>query len=83
MYGPHIKEGKRKRQAMLCDCIDDHSRVLVGAFWSFSESAASLERMLKSAITRFGLPEILYVDYTEKKQMPKFKRLPCLHKKIA
>ncbi len=62
MYGPYVQEGKRKRQAMLCDCIDDHSRVIVGALWSFSENAATLERLLKLAISRFGLPSILYVD---------------------
>lgn len=62
MHGPQMSEGKRKRTAILCDCIDDHSRVIVGARWSFTENTVSLELMLKSAISRFGVPQVLYVD---------------------
>jgi transposase InsO family protein len=62
MFGPYLPEGRRKRQAVLCDCIDDHSRVIVGARWSFSENTLALELMLKSAISRYGLPKVLYVD---------------------
>lgn len=62
MYGPQVSEGRRKRTAILCDCIDDHSRVIVGARWSFSENTVALELMLKTAISRFGVPKVLYVD---------------------
>lgn len=62
MYGPQLSEGKRRRAAILCDCIDDHSRVIVGARWSFTENTVALELMLKSAISRYGLPRVLYVD---------------------
>ncbi len=62
MYGPYLRDGKKKRQAILCDCIDDHSRVIVGALWSFTENSLALECTLKTAISRFGLPEILYAD---------------------
>jgi transposase InsO family protein len=62
MHGPQVSEGKRKRAAILCDCIDDHSRVIVGSQWSFSENTVALELMLKSAINRFGVPQLLYVD---------------------
>lgn len=62
MHGPYLQAGKIKRKAILCDCIDDHSRMIVGSLWSFSESAATLECLLKSAVSRFGLPSVLYVD---------------------
>ncbi len=62
MHGPYLADGRRKRQAVLCDCIDDHSRVIVGARWSFFENTLALELMLKSAISRYGVPKLLYVD---------------------
>jgi transposase InsO family protein len=62
MYGPYIKDAKRKRQALLCDCIDDHSRMIVGSLWAFTENVVTLELVLKQAITRFGLPKVFYVD---------------------
>ncbi|MCI0446071.1 IS481 family transposase, partial [bacterium] len=34
----------------------------MGARWSFTENTVSLELMLKSAISRFGVPQVLYVD---------------------
>jgi transposase InsO family protein len=62
MYGPYLKDGKRKRQTYLCAVIDDHSRMIVGWLWSFNETSATLEMVLKEAIARFGLPSILYTD---------------------
>ncbi len=62
MYGPYLKDGKRKRGTYLCAVIDDHSRMIVGWLWSFSEGGATLEVVLKEAISRFGLPSLLYTD---------------------
>ncbi len=62
MYGPYLQDGKRKRETYLCAVIDDHSRMIVGWLWSFSEGGATLEIVLKEAITRFGLPSVLYTD---------------------
>jgi hypothetical protein len=83
MYGPYLKDGKRKRQTYLCAVIDDHSRMIVGWLWSFSETAATLEMVLKEAIARFGLPSILYTDYAEKKQMPNFQRSFSVYNEMA
>lgn len=58
MHGPLID----KKRTYLCCIIDDHSRVLVGYGWYFSESSLSLEQTLKKAMGRYGLPKVFYCD---------------------
>ena len=62
MHGPYILHEQRKRQVFLISAIDDCSRVIVGARFFFHENSVSLEIVLKEAISRFGLPKMLYCD---------------------
>lgn len=52
----------RTKQAYLFAFIDDYSRFIVGAQFFFEENRPRLEEVLKWAIIRHGLPEILHVD---------------------
>lgn len=54
-------DGKKQR-LLLCAIIDDHSRMIVGANWSKSESTEALEIALKQAVITYGLPKIFYCD---------------------
>jgi putative transposase len=58
MHGPLIN----KKKTYLCCIIDDHSRVITGYGWYYSESSISLEITIKSAILRYGLPKVVYCD---------------------
>jgi transposase InsO family protein len=58
MYGPYIN----KKRTFLCCILDDHSRLLTGYGWYFTEGSVSLEDSLKRAINRYGLPQIFYCD---------------------
>ena len=62
MHSIYIRDGKKKRQTFLCAIIDDHSRVIVGHFWSFDSAMPSLEETLKGAIMTYGLPSKFYSD---------------------
>lgn len=62
MHAPYIVEGKRKRKTYLCAIIDDCSRLIVGASFSFSESSISLCETLKDAILTYGLVKGFYCD---------------------
>lgn len=62
MHGPQVLDGKRKRKAILLLIIDDYSRYVVGAKFSFLENTGSLEEVFKEAILSFGVVERLYVD---------------------
>lgn len=58
MHGPVVN----KKKTYLCCIIDDHSRLITGYGWYYSESSLSLEITLKSAIARYGIPKVLYCD---------------------
>lgn len=52
----------RKRRAHLFCFIDDHSRLVPYAEFFWEEALPRLERVLKVAILRRGLPKAIYVD---------------------
>jgi putative transposase len=58
LHGPVL--GARK--TYLFAFIDDHSRVLVGYRWGFSEDTLRLEAALRFAMASRGIPESIYVD---------------------
>ncbi len=58
MHGPVVN----KKKTYLCCIIDDHSRLITGYGWYYSENSLSLEITLKSAISRYGVPKVLYCD---------------------
>ena len=64
LVGPWVPHPKvdRSVRAKLFLVVDDHSRLLVdGVFYAY-ENARSCQEMLRRAIVRRGLPEVLYCD---------------------
>jgi len=60
--GPYIKvEGKSKRLYLIM-IIDDASRLIVGYDFFFEDNAINMQKVLKSAIKKYGIPKQLYVD---------------------
>jgi transposase InsO family protein len=65
MVGPWLPDPAqpgKKRRAHLFAFIDDHSRLVPFGQFFFEEALPRLERVLKVAILRRGVPESLYVD---------------------
>ena len=62
MHGPKILTEERRRKAILCAIIDDHSRVVVGGRFSLSEEMADMLHTLSDAILTYGVPKRLYCD---------------------
>jgi len=65
LVGPYLPDsdrpGKYRRTALFC-FIDDHSRLIPYGEFFFEESLPRMERVLKIAILRRGIPRSLYVD---------------------
>jgi putative transposase len=65
MVGPWLPDpsvpGKKKRAHLFC-FLDDHSRLVPHAEFFWEEALPRLERVLKVAILKRGLPQALYVD---------------------
>ena len=60
--GPYIKvEGKAKRVYLIM-IIDDTSRLIMGYDFFFEDNAINMQKVLKSAIKKYGIPKQLYVD---------------------
>jgi transposase InsO family protein len=62
MEGPYLLVGKKKKKTYLCACIEDHSRLIVGAGWFFQENSIALASVLKKAFAIYGLPDSFYCD---------------------
>jgi putative transposase len=65
MVGPWLPDPSqpaKKRRAHLFCFIDDHSRLVPYAEFFFEEALPRMERVLKIAILRRGLPQAVYVD---------------------
>ena len=56
---PRVPGSKRAKLFLL---VDDYSRLLVHGRWVSEENTRAGQDVLRSAITRRGLPEVLYVD---------------------
>ena len=61
-YLPHITEDGKTRRVYCMMIIDDHSRMLVGGGLFYNDNAYNFQKVLKSAISRYGIPAKLYVD---------------------
>lgn len=59
MHGRFLIGG---RKPILFAFIDDHSRLICGARWAFSEDTVRLEAALRSGLQARGVPEVVYVD---------------------
>lgn len=62
MYSVYLKDGKRKRQTYLIVFLDDASRIITGAKFSFTQNFEALRKVIVSALNTRGLPSIIYVD---------------------
>lgn len=61
-YLPHITEDGKTRRVYAIMIIDDHSRLLVGGELFYNDNAANFQKVLKDAVSTYGLPSKLYVD---------------------
>lgn len=65
LVGPWLPDpalpGRKRRVHLFC-FIDDHSRLVPYAEFFFEEALPRMERVLKVALLRRGLPKVLYVD---------------------
>lgn len=50
------------RKPILFAFIDDHSRLICGAQWAFSEDTVRLEAALRAGLGSRGVPQVIYVD---------------------
>ena len=72
-----------KRKCYLFLWIDDFSRQLLFGKYYFDEKLPCMEDSFRYLLLRYGIPQRLYLDYPEKKQMPKFVGNSFVHKQIA
>ena len=61
-YLPHITEDGNTRRVYCIMIIDDHSRLLVGGQLFYNDNAYNFQKVLKDAISTYGIPDKLYVD---------------------
>jgi putative transposase len=62
MYGPYLKQGKKKKQTYLIAFIDDASRLVTSSKFHFQQNFLALRSVLKDAVARRGVPSMLYTD---------------------
>jgi putative transposase len=62
MFGPKIRDARQQRQTYLIAFIDDATRVVPYAAFTFSEGAITYLSTLEQAVRRRGIPKRLYVD---------------------
>jgi putative transposase len=64
LVGPWVPHPRRasSHRARLFLLVDDHSRLLVHGSWCSYENTRAGQQVLRTAITRRGLPEQIYVD---------------------
>jgi transposase InsO family protein len=61
-YLPYITEDGRRRRVYCMGVLDDHSRMIVGAELFYNDNAANFQKVLKDAISAYGIPNKLLVD---------------------
>lgn len=61
-YLPDPRDDNKKRQSHLLAWIDDHSRFVPAALWTWAEDLLSVLRSLRQALIACGLPARVYVD---------------------
>ena len=71
-YLPYITEDGRRRRVYCMVVLDDHSRMIVGAELFYNDNAANFQKVLKDAISAYGIPYKLLVDYPDVLTIPKF-----------
>ena len=71
MHGPTVGDGTRRRKSYLISFLDDATRVSPFSAFAAAENTVAFLPVFKQALIRRGVPQRLYVDHAEKKQMPK------------
>jgi transposase InsO family protein len=61
-YTCYIKENGKYRRTYLIQIVDDHSRLIVGSRFFYSDNAYNFQKVLKEAISRYGICKKLYLD---------------------
>lgn len=61
-YLPYITEDGQRRRVYCIMIIDDHSRLLVGGGLFYNDNAYNFQKVLKQAVSAYGIPVKLYVD---------------------
>lgn len=62
-YLPYITENGRSRRTYLIMIIDDNSRLIVGGGIFYNDNAYNYQKVLKQAVSTYGLPDKLYMDH--------------------
>jgi putative transposase len=62
LHGPKVLVGDKLRKAYLLAIIDDHSRLIPHAEFYLSEGLDSYMGCLRTAVSKRGIPDKLYVD---------------------
>lgn len=61
-YGPYLKTPKKKMPTYLIAFIDDCSRIIPYAMFSYQQSFDPLKHVFKEGLLRRGIPRLVYVD---------------------
>jgi transposase InsO family protein len=73
-YFPYVADDRGKlRRTYLIMIVDDHSRMIVGAQLFFEDNAYNFQKVLKDAVSTYGIPNKLYCDHGstyENSQLP-------------
>ncbi len=79
LVGPWVPHPKREgsARARLFLIVDDHSRLLADGRFYAHENARAGQDLLRRAITRRGVPQVLYADYAGLRIMPNPARRAC------
>lgn len=62
-YLPYITENGRSRRTFCIMIIDDHSRLIVGGGIFYNDNAYNYQKVLKQAVSTYGLPDKIYMDH--------------------
>jgi transposase InsO family protein len=63
-YLPYIQDGPgKKKRTFLILIVDDYSRMIVGAHIFLEDNAYNFQRVLKEAVSTYGIPEKIYCDH--------------------
>lgn len=60
--GPYILIDGKKYKTYLISIIDDMSRLIVGHGFFFQDNGINMQKVLKEAVIKYGIPKRLYVD---------------------
>ena len=61
-YGPFIAENGTRKRTYLIMLIDDKSRLIVGGRYFYNDNSYNFQKILKEAVSRYGIPGKLYLD---------------------